>query len=90
MHAIYFTKALGGFGNLISLSSNLTALIVELEDPRQLDRNRLQQLGVITIQPVDSRRLMLLVGPIAESLEQKIRQLAERQSLDLQPRGAEP
>lgn len=89
LHAIYFTKALGGFGNLLSLSSNLTGLIVELEDPRQLVRSRLQQLGVFAIQPVGSGRLLLLVGPIAESLECKIRQLAERQSLDLQPRTPE-
>ena len=61
---------------------------VELEDPRQLQRSRLQQLGVLAIQPVGSGRLMLLVGPIAESLEHKILQLAERQSLDLHPRSA--
>ncbi len=89
LRAIYYTKALGGFGNLLSLSSNLTGLIVELDDPRQLQRDRLRELGVISIQPLDSCRLQLLMGPVAESLEIKIRQLAARQSQDLQPRGPE-
>ena len=84
--AVGYIKALGGLGNLISMSASLTYLTVEVESPAQLDNAALQKLGVITRYELDSHKLQLLIGPIAVQLDQKIQQLAARQALDLQPR----
>lgn len=85
--AIGYLKALGGLGNLISMSASLTYLTIEVDNPLQLNNAALQRLGVITRFELDERKLQLLVGPIAEPLAEKIQMLAARQSLDLQPRA---
>lgn len=84
--AVGYLKALGGIGNLISMSSTLTYLTVEVESPALVDDAALQKLGVITRFELDSHKLQLLIGPIAVQLDEKIQLLAARQSLDLQPR----
>ena len=81
-----YLKALGGIGNLISMTATLTYLTVEVENPALLDEAALQRLGVITRFELDSHKLQLLIGPIAVQLDEKIQLLAARQSLDLQPR----
>ena len=84
--AVGYLKALGGIGNLISMTATLTYLTVEVENPALLDEAALQRLGVITRFELDSHKLQLLIGPIAVQLDEKIQLLAARQSLDLQPR----
>ena len=84
--AVGYIKALGGLGNLISMSASLTYLTVEVESPELLDNEALQKLGVITRYELESHKLQLLIGPIAVQLDHKIQQLAARQALDLQPR----
>ncbi len=86
MLAVGYLKALGGIGNLISMSSTLTYLTVEVENPTLIDATALQKLGVITRFELDNHKLQLLIGPIAVQLDDKIQLLAARQSLDLQPR----
>ncbi len=85
--AVGYIKALGGLGNLISMSASLTYLTVEVENTELLDNDALQKLGVITRYELDSHKLQLLIGPIAVQLDHKIRQLAARQALDLQPKA---
>lgn len=87
---ISYLKAMGGLDNLVSLRADLTRLIADVETVADLDRDRLHQLGVMSIKIVSTQRAELLTGPIALTLESRIHNLAKRQSLDLTPREVHP
>ncbi len=87
---ISYLKAMGGLDNLVALRADLTRLIADVETVADLDRDRLHQLGVMSIKVVSTQRAELLTGPIALTLESRIHNLAKRQSLDLTPREAHP
>lgn len=87
---ISYLKAMGGLDNLVALRADLTRLIADVETVADLDRDRLHQLGVMSIKVVSTQRAELLTGPIALTLESRIHNLAKRQSLDLTPREVHP
>jgi phosphotransferase system IIB component len=87
---ISYIKAMGGLGNLVALRADLTRLIVDVETVADLDRDRLHQLGVMSIKILSTQRAELFTGPIALTLESRIHNLAKRQSLDLTPREIHP
>jgi phosphotransferase system IIB component len=87
---ISYIKAMGGLGNLVSLRADLTKLIADVETVADLDKDRLHQLGVMSIKTISMQRAELLTGPIALTLESRIHNLAKRQSLDLTPREIHP
>lgn len=87
---INYIKAMGGLGNLVALRADLTRLIVDVETVADLHRDRLHQLGVMSIKVLSTQRAELFTGPIALTLESRIQNLARRQSLDLTPREIHP
>jgi phosphotransferase system IIB component len=87
---ISYIKAMGGLGNLVALRADLTRLIVDVETVADLHRDRLHQLGVMSIKILSTQRAELFTGPIALTLESRIQNLARRQSLDLTPREIHP
>lgn len=87
---ISYIKAMGGLGNLVALRADLTRLIVDVETVADLNRDRLHQLGVMSIKTLSTQRAELFTGPIALTLESRIHNLAKRQSLDLTPREIHP
>ena len=87
---ISYLKAMGGLDNLVALRADLTRLIADVETVADLDRDRLHQLGVMSIKVVSTQRAELLTGPIALTLESRIHNLAKRQSLNLTPREVHP
>ncbi len=85
--AVNYVKALGGFGNLQSMSATRTHLLVELESDEPVDYGSLQKLGVMDHEWQEEHKLSLFIGPLSQLLNEKIQGLATRQGLDLQPRA---
>lgn len=87
--AVNYVKALGGFGNLQSMSATRTHLQIELENSDLVNFACLPKLGVMDNELGNNHRLSLFIGPLAQLLNEKIQGLASRQGLDLQPRAAQ-
>jgi len=85
--AVNYVKALGGFGNLQSMSASRTHLLIELESDEPVDYGSLQKLGVMDHEWQEEHKLSLFIGPLSQLLNEKIQGLATRQGLDLQPRA---
>lgn len=87
--AVNYVKALGGFGNLQSMSATRTHLQIELENSALVNFSSLSKLGVMDNELGNNHTLSLFIGPLALLLNEKIQGLASRQGLDLQPRAAQ-
>lgn len=84
---INYLKALGGLDNLVSLEANLTKLVVEVETVADINKQQLHEIGVMTVIVVSPQKAELMTGPIALTIESRIKSLAKRQSQDLTPRA---
>ena len=87
--AVNYVKALGGFGNLQSMSATRTHLQIELENSALVNFSILPKLGVMDSELGNNHTISLFIGPLALLLNEKIQVLASRQGLDLQPRAAQ-
>lgn len=87
---INYLKALGGLDNLVTLKADLTRLIVEVETVADINKHQLHEIGVMSLIIISPQKAELMTGPIALTIESRIKNLAKRQSLDLTPHEARP
>lgn len=83
---ISYLKALGGLDNLQSIRADMTRLIIDVETIADIDKQRLREIGVMSINIISTQRAELMTGPIALTLDSRLKILAKRQSLDLTPK----
>jgi PTS system N-acetylglucosamine-specific IIC component len=87
-HATAYINALGGVSNLVSVDACTTRLRLVLQDPAQIDADRLRALGAKGIVKSGPSGVQVVIGPNADHLAGEIRAVAG--STGAPPMASEP